>query len=48
MSDNDNAKALYDWADEGTVVEIISPIYQPRSELGRRMLAQSEPRINQS
>jgi LysM repeat protein len=39
MSDNDKAKALYDWAQEGTIVEIISPVYQPRSELGRRMLA---------
>ncbi len=43
MSDNDNGKLLYDWADEGTIVEIISPIYQPRSDLGREMLAQSEP-----
>ncbi|MFN8564729.1 MAG: L,D-transpeptidase family protein [Anaerolineae bacterium] len=43
MSDNDNGEALYNWADNGTVVEIISPIYEPRSELGRQMLAQSTP-----
>ncbi|MEP7293978.1 MAG: L,D-transpeptidase, partial [Chloroflexota bacterium] len=43
MADNDNAKALYDWADEGTVVEILSPIYAPRSDLGRQMLAQAVP-----
>ncbi len=43
MSQNDNAKALYDWADDGTVVEIISPIYEPRSDLGRQMLSQSQP-----
>lgn len=42
MSDNDNGEALYDWADNGTIVEIISPSYEPRSELGRQMLAQSE------
>ncbi len=42
MSDNDNGKALYDWADEGTIVEIVSPSFEPRSELGREMLAQSE------
>jgi LysM repeat protein len=43
MSQNDNAKLLYDWAEEGTIVEIISPIYQPRSELGRRMLNGNAP-----
>jgi LysM repeat protein len=42
MSDNDNGEALYNWADEGTIVEILSRSYQPRSELGRQMLAQSE------
>lgn len=43
MSDNDNGEALYNWADDGTIVEILSPIYEPRSELARQMLAQSEP-----
>jgi lipoprotein-anchoring transpeptidase ErfK/SrfK len=43
MANNDNAKALYDWAEEGTIVEILSPIYPPRSELGRQMLAQQPP-----
>jgi lipoprotein-anchoring transpeptidase ErfK/SrfK len=40
MSRDDDAKKLYDWAEEGTVVEIISSEYQPRSELGRLMLNQ--------
>ena len=43
MANNDNAKALYDWAEEGTIVEILSPIYPPRSELGRQMLASPVP-----
>lgn len=43
MADNTNAKALYDWAEEGTIVEILAPIYPPRSELGRQMLAQAQP-----
>ncbi|MBN8617344.1 MAG: L,D-transpeptidase family protein [Anaerolineae bacterium] len=34
MSNNDNAKLLYDWADEGTVVEIISSEFAPQSPLG--------------
>jgi hypothetical protein len=36
MSLDSNAKLLYDWADEGTPVEIISREFAPRSELGRR------------
>lgn len=40
MSRNDDAKKLYDWAEEGTIVEIISSEYQPQSELGRRVLGQ--------
>ncbi len=43
MADNANAEALYHWAEEGTIVEILAPIYPPRSELGRQMLAQSQP-----
>ena len=39
MSQNDNAKALYDWADEGTVVEVISSEFAPQSDLGQRVLA---------
>lgn len=39
MAQNDNAKMLYDWADEGTVVEIISDEYAPQSDLGQRVLA---------
>mgnify|MGYP001251354731 FL=1 len=36
MSTNDNAELLYNWADEGTVVEIISSEFAPRSDLARR------------
>jgi lipoprotein-anchoring transpeptidase ErfK/SrfK len=35
MSQNDNAEQLYRWADEGTVVEIVSQEYQPQSHLAR-------------
>lgn len=37
MSTNANAKALYDWAELGTMVEIISSEYQPRSALARQV-----------
>jgi hypothetical protein len=40
MSQNDNAKLLYDWADLGTVVEIISSEYAPQSALGQLALTQ--------
>ena len=39
MSQDDQARQLYDWAEEGTIVEIISSDYPPQSELGRRALA---------
>ena len=39
MSQNDNAKMLYDWADEGTVVEIISSEFAPQSPLGQQVWA---------
>lgn len=35
MSNDDNAKALYDWAEQGTIVEIISNEFQPTSDLGQ-------------
>ncbi len=35
MSRDEDAKRLYDWADEGTIVEIISAEYAPRSQLAR-------------
>lgn len=41
MSDNDNARRLYEWADEGTIVEIISSEFQPQSDLGRTMMSQT-------
>jgi len=43
MSVDDNAKLLYDWAQDGTMVEILSGIYPPRSELGKEMLAAPVP-----
>jgi hypothetical protein len=41
MSPDVDAKALYDWAEDGTVVEIISSEYQPLSELGLYAAQQS-------
>jgi len=38
MSLNDNATRLYEWAEIGTVVEILSEDFQPESELGQRAL----------
>jgi lipoprotein-anchoring transpeptidase ErfK/SrfK len=34
MSQNDKAEFLYNWAPDGTMVEVISSEYDPRSELG--------------
>jgi lipoprotein-anchoring transpeptidase ErfK/SrfK len=34
MSQNEQAEFLYNWAPEGTMVEIVSSEYAPRSELG--------------
>ena len=36
MSRDDQAKLLYDWAEEGTVVEILSREFDPESNLGRQ------------
>jgi hypothetical protein len=41
MSLDSNAKLLYDWADLGTVVEIISGEFPPQSDLGRLALQQT-------
>lgn len=38
MSLNSRAKELYDWAETGTVVEIVSEEFSPKSELGRYAL----------
>lgn len=38
MSHDNQAKQLYDWADEGTIVEIISNEYPPRSELAEQAI----------
>ncbi len=39
MSQNDNAEKLYKWADEGTIVEIVSSEFQPQSGLGRTAIS---------
>jgi LysM repeat protein len=39
MSRDEDARALYEWADEGTVVEIISSEFEPRSALGQRTVS---------
>ncbi len=36
MSLDENAKLLYDWADEGTIVEIISSEFPPQSALAKQ------------
>jgi lipoprotein-anchoring transpeptidase ErfK/SrfK len=38
MSLNANAQNLYEWAEIGTIVEIIDKDFQPESELGRKAL----------
>lgn len=45
MSVDDNARSLYDWAEVGTLVEIISDDYRPRSELARQARAATEAEI---
>jgi LysM repeat protein len=40
MSQADNGKALYEWADIGTVVEIISSEFAPQSDLGQMVWQQ--------
>ena len=45
MSVDDNARSLYDWAEVGTLVEIISDEYTPRSDLAREARAAIEREI---
>ncbi len=40
MAQNDNAKLLYDWAETGTLVEIISSDFPPQSPLGEMARSQ--------
>jgi lipoprotein-anchoring transpeptidase ErfK/SrfK len=40
MSENSNAQKLFEWADAGTVVEIIGRGFPPQSELARDWVAQ--------
>ncbi|MFN8375781.1 MAG: L,D-transpeptidase family protein [Anaerolineae bacterium] len=42
MSQNENAEELYDWAQDGTVVEIISQDFPPQSDLARQWLAATQ------
>ncbi len=45
MSVDDNARSLYDWAEVGTLVEIISGEYQPRSDLAQQARQATEAEI---
>ncbi len=38
MSRNEDAERLYRWADEGTIVEIVSWAYEPQSDLARAVV----------
>lgn len=38
MSLDENAKRLYDWAEDGTIVEVLSEDFEPESVLGRLAL----------
>ena len=38
MSENSNAEKLYEWADVGTIVEIVGDDYEPQSDLARHAL----------
>jgi hypothetical protein len=42
MSTDEQARLLYDWAEVGTVVEIISSEYTPKSDLGQHALSISQ------
>lgn len=35
MANNEQSKQLYDWAEKGTIVEIVSSDFPPQSDLGR-------------
>ena len=43
MSRDDEGKLLYDWADDGTIVEIVSNEFAPTSELGQMVWAGDFP-----
>jgi LysM repeat protein len=38
MSDNEQARMLYEWAEVGTVVEIVSPIFPPESQTAQEAM----------
>jgi hypothetical protein len=38
MSRSEDAQRLYEWAEDGTIVEIISSEFAPLSDLGRLTL----------
>jgi len=39
MSENGNSEMLFEWADVGTIVEIVSSEYQPESDLAQQAVA---------
>ena len=41
MSRNEQGEQLFHWADEGTIVEIVSSEYPPQSDLGRLAIGQT-------
>jgi LysM repeat protein len=43
MSENSNAEQLYRWAEQGTVVEIVSPLFPPESRLAQQFWDASQP-----
>ncbi|MFW5709229.1 MAG: L,D-transpeptidase family protein, partial [Chloroflexota bacterium] len=45
MSPDEQARALYDWADIGTIVEIVSDEFAPVSDLGRFTVTQTGTNI---
>jgi LysM repeat protein len=48
MSIDSDGERLYRWADEGTIVEIVSSEYPPQSDLGRLALGQTTQAQNSS
>jgi len=40
MSMNDQAEILFNWAEEGVIVEVISNEYLPKSDLGQLVWTQ--------
>ncbi len=45
MSREEQGRTLYEWAENGTIVEIISDEFEPESDLGRRALEQTSREV---